>query len=128
MSNALLEALAAGTPVVATDVPGTNEIVRHEREALLVPLDDPVALAAALERLLTDEALARSLGSRGRERVAETFSLESMVDRYAALFLEVAARRGRGTFSPARFSALHGRLAWTFARGVTRSMFRRMCR
>ncbi|MCO5165515.1 MAG: glycosyltransferase [Planctomycetes bacterium] len=65
LSNVLLEALASGTPVVATDVPGTREVVTPEVEALLVPPNDPAALAAALGRVLDDPDLAAGGGPGG---------------------------------------------------------------
>jgi glycosyltransferase involved in cell wall biosynthesis len=91
MPNALLEALAAGTPSVATEVPGTLEVARHEREALLVPPGDPVALASALERLLADEALRTRLRSAGWERVAERYDVDRAAERYAATLADAAS-------------------------------------
>jgi glycosyltransferase involved in cell wall biosynthesis len=74
----LLEALAAGTPVVATAVGGVPEAARHGEEALLVPPDDPVALAAEIVRLLSDAALRQRLVAAGRLRAA-AFPLAGMV-------------------------------------------------
>jgi len=96
MSNALLEALASGTPAVATDIASNRELVRHEREGLLVPREDPVALAAAVVRLLEDRELARRLAEAGRARVASEFDMGLVADRYLDLFRELArARRPR---------------------------------
>lgn len=67
----LLEAMAAGVPIVATDIPGYRAVARHDREALLVPPDDPAALAGALARLLDDAALAERLRAAGRARAEE---------------------------------------------------------
>lgn len=95
--NALLEALAAGTPVVATAIPGVAEIARPEREALLVPADDPASLGAAIVRLLEDRALAARLAAAGKDRVASEFDLERVADRYLAVFEELdRARRASG--------------------------------
>lgn len=91
--NALLEALAAGTPTVATRVPGTDEVVGHERDALLVPRDDPAALGAAITRLLEDRALAARLATAGKDR-ARDFDFEQVARRHEALFAELAERRG----------------------------------
>ncbi len=89
LPNALLEALAAGTPTVATDIAGTRDVARHEKEALLVPPGDEAALAAAIARLLDDRALAERLALAGRER-ARAYDLEAIADAYSKLFTEVA--------------------------------------
>ena len=64
MSNAVMEAMAAGRPIVATDVGGTAELL--DGRGILVPPGDPLALADAIERLLTDPAFASRLGGRAR--------------------------------------------------------------
>jgi glycosyltransferase involved in cell wall biosynthesis len=61
-----VEAAACGTPAVAADSPGLRDSVRHEETGLLVPCDDPPALAAALARLVADPALVARLGAGGR--------------------------------------------------------------
>ncbi len=61
LSHVLLEAMAAGIPIVATDVCGNGEVIEHRRNGLLVPFGDQVALASAAAELLTDSALAQSL-------------------------------------------------------------------
>jgi rhamnosyl/mannosyltransferase len=81
----LLEANAAGRPVVGTRVGGIPAAIEDGRTGLLVPPRDPAALAGALERLLADPALAASLGARGRERAVREFSWDLQVDRYARL-------------------------------------------
>lgn len=86
LSNALLEALAAGAPAVASDIPGNRSVARHEREALLVPVDDAPALARAIERLLDDRELAARLARAGRARVEEEFTLDGVAGRYLELF------------------------------------------
>ncbi len=83
-SLALLEALRAGLPVVASAVDGIPEDVRDGEDALLVPPGDPAALAAALGRLLDDSQLRRRLGERGRQTFA---------DRFAAPVVAAALRR-----------------------------------
>ncbi len=91
--NVVLEAFASGTPVVATDIPGTRDVARHEREALLVPVGDAAALAASVVRLLEDRALAERLADAARARVLEEFDLERIADRYAELFRAIAPRK-----------------------------------
>ena len=91
---AAIEALATGTPLVATDVGGLAEIVAHEETALLVPPDDSGAIASALERLYRDSALAARLRERGRVRARE-FSRERMVAQYEALIRRLRQQRRR---------------------------------
>jgi glycosyltransferase involved in cell wall biosynthesis len=83
--NALLEALAARLPVIATDVGGAGEQVLNEMSGLLVPPADAAALSAAMVRLARDETLRRDLGERGGRHVADNFSLEKMASRFRKL-------------------------------------------
>ena len=73
MPTSLLEAMARAVPVISTDVVGVREVVLHEQTGLLVPPDDPAALADAIARLAGDPALARALGERARALVSERF-------------------------------------------------------
>ena len=77
----LLEAMAASTPVVASDLAGYRNVARAGRDALLVPPGDPIALADAVRRVLTDEVLAKELATSGDERAAE-FSMDRLAARY----------------------------------------------
>jgi glycosyltransferase involved in cell wall biosynthesis len=86
----LLEAMAAGRPVVATPVGGTPELVVDGETGLLVPPRDPEALAAALRRVLDDRELAERLGEAGLRRVSERFTLAAMTRRMLELYDEVA--------------------------------------
>jgi glycosyltransferase involved in cell wall biosynthesis len=86
----ILEAMAQGTPVVATAVGGTPEVVSAET-GLLVPPGDTEALAAALRALLADRGRARSLGEAGRRRVEAEFSAQAMAARVLELYAEAAA-------------------------------------
>ena len=85
----ILEAMAAGCPVVATNIPGNAELVEHGRYGLLVAPRDPEQLAAALIRLLSDPGLARTLGERGRQRVAREFRFTTMIQHYVSLYNQV---------------------------------------
>jgi len=87
---ALLEAMAVGKPVVATDVPGTRDVVQNERNGLLVPPGNPAALAAAIERLLNDEALRRRLGRAAMSSVRDRFRLDRMIAEMDALYQQIA--------------------------------------
>ncbi len=90
MSNTLVEAMACGVPVIATDVGGNADVVGRDDEAVLVPSGDTTALRCALERLRDDADERRRLGAAGRDRVTERFTLERMVERYTSLYEEVA--------------------------------------
>jgi glycosyltransferase involved in cell wall biosynthesis len=92
---AALEAMAAGRPIVATRVGGLAEAVVHERTGLLVPPEDPAALAAALARLLRDPALRARLAAEGPARIAEGFRADDLVEAYQSLYCEVLAEAGR---------------------------------
>ena len=73
--NVIAEAMASGVPVVATDVSGIPELVRHERTGLLAPSRDPAALADAMQRLLTDRALGVRLAREARSVLEQQFDL-----------------------------------------------------
>jgi len=83
--NASLEALAAGLPVIASDVGGASEQVIHDVTGILVPARDVAALAQAMVELAADPARRERLGQAAREHVQKHFSLERMVDDYLAL-------------------------------------------
>jgi glycosyltransferase involved in cell wall biosynthesis len=89
----LLEAMASGRPVVASDHGGPRELVVHGETGLLVPPGDDEALAEALDGLLEDPALASRLGENGRRRARERFAIESSVARFEAIYEEEAAER-----------------------------------
>jgi glycosyltransferase involved in cell wall biosynthesis len=93
MSNGLLEAMAAGRPVVATRVGGNPECVVDGESGLLVPPRDPEAMAAAIVRLLREPELARRLGQAARRRVEAEFTLPRMVQRMEDLYDGLLARR-----------------------------------
>jgi len=86
MSLAVLEAMAIGLPVVATDIPGNRGLVTHQENGLLVPTQDVESLSAAIERLLDDRQLAAQLADAARRHVQEHFSVAGMVDRHLELF------------------------------------------
>jgi len=96
LSQALLEAMALGLPVVASDAGGNPEMVRSGETGLLVRPLDPAAWAEALERLLGDGALARRLAHAGRALVRREFTLERTAERTEAVYREALARRAPG--------------------------------
>jgi len=91
-SNAIVEAMAASLPVVATDVGGNREAVRDGFSGLLVPSDDPAALASAIHQLLADPAMAKRMGVAGRDIVTSQFTTGAMMKQitgaYQALLSE----------------------------------------
>ena len=92
--NVVLEAMAAGRPVVATRVGGVPEIVEDEKTGLLVPPRDPEKLAEGIMRLLVNRREAEEMGKRGLEKVREQFTIERMVKSYEDLYLELMSRKG----------------------------------
>ena len=91
LSRVVLEAMAAGRAVIGTAVGGTPELIEDGETGLLVPRHEPAALAAAVERLLDDPALAARLGEGARRRVETRFSPAASVDRLVALYAAVRA-------------------------------------
>ena len=98
VSLALLEAMAAGLPVIATAVGGLPEVVQDGDNGLLIPPRDSAALAAALERLLTDPALVRRLGANARTLVREHYSLDRLGREIKEIYGELVEKKfgGRG--------------------------------
>jgi glycosyltransferase involved in cell wall biosynthesis len=96
---AVLEASAAGLPVVATAVGGTPEVVADEITGFLVPAGRPDALAETVGKLLEDAALRQRLGGQGRRRVEESFTFEAQSVRYQRLFADMGITR-EGTPRP----------------------------
>jgi glycosyltransferase involved in cell wall biosynthesis len=93
--NAVTEAMAAGLPVVATDVGGIPELVADGQTGRLVPPGDAAALSRALLDLLDDPARAAEFGRAARHRIEQSFSFDRMVDRFADLYLsELETRSG----------------------------------
>jgi len=86
LSLALVEAMASGLPIVATDVSGTSRLVIDGVTGRLVPPGDPKALAEAMAELLEDPASAARLAAAGRERMAASFGARDQAERLAALF------------------------------------------
>jgi glycosyltransferase involved in cell wall biosynthesis len=90
------EAMAHGRPVVASAVGGLTELVEHEVTGLLVPPQDPVALRAAIDRLLADSDLRARLGAEGRMRVARTCGWEQTIDDTLETYERALRPHGRG--------------------------------
>lgn len=95
-SNAVIEYLACGVPVVATNAGGNPEIVIHGENGFLVPVGAPSLMAEKVLFLMRNRSLAAEMGRAGRLKVLTEFSLEKMIDRHAAYYAEIA-RGGRST-------------------------------
>jgi glycosyltransferase involved in cell wall biosynthesis len=86
LSNAILEYMAAGRPIVATAVGGNVELIEDEVSGLLVPPGDPGAVARAIDRLLRDPDLGARLGTAARRRVARHNSFEAVIHRHETFY------------------------------------------
>lgn len=92
MPKVLLEACAAGRPIVTTDTPGCRDVVQGGRNGSLVPPHDAAALAAALRRLITDPALRQDMGAESRRLAESRFGIESVVRAHLEIYRELLAR------------------------------------
>ena len=90
MPNALLEAAACGLASVATSVSGSEDIIQHGLNGLLVEPEDYQGMAQALLTLLCDPLLAHEYGRAAREAIEKHYSLESIIDRYIVLYQRMA--------------------------------------
>jgi glycosyltransferase involved in cell wall biosynthesis len=99
----ILEAMAAGLPVIASQVGGIPELVEDGETGILVPRSNPGALAEALQLLLADEVLRKRLGSSGRVRADSRFGVDAFRSRHVELYTDLLAARGlAGAPSPVR--------------------------
>jgi glycosyltransferase involved in cell wall biosynthesis len=92
--KSLIEAAAAGLPIVTTDTPGCREIVLDGESGILVPPRDATALASALEELVGDPELRRRMGAKGRELVEAEFTTERVIASTLALYRDMAKPAG----------------------------------
>lgn len=94
LPNVLLEAAAAGRPIVATAAGGSNEIVIDGETGLLVPIEDRDALACALQRAIQNPDLRRQIGAAARVHVDSKFGMARYVRERGDLYEELAAAKG----------------------------------
>jgi len=92
ISNTILEAMASGLAVIATNVGGNADLVAHEVSGVIVAPADEAALADALARLAADAGLRAAMGAAGRERIERLFSLRAMVGNYHGLYERLHGR------------------------------------
>jgi glycosyltransferase involved in cell wall biosynthesis len=93
MSMVVLEAMASGKPVVATDVGDNRHIIESGVNGVVVPTKSPERMAEALNKLMNDGEVRRSLGEKARASVSENCSVSSMVSQYQRIYLEVLGSR-----------------------------------
>ncbi len=96
MGRVLVEAMAAGKPIVASNVGGIPDLVQHDINGLLVPPGDEKALAASIKQLINDPEKAKKMGQRGRE-LCNQFSVEAMVEKIDALYMELSPIKSNNT-------------------------------
>jgi len=94
LANAMLEAMAAGVPVLVTDVEGARDVVTDGETGLLVQPGDPLALATGLNKLLGDRKLRTALGHAGRLHVSKEFRWEKVVESTVSLYDRVLSEKG----------------------------------
>jgi glycosyltransferase involved in cell wall biosynthesis len=90
--NSVVEAMAAGLPVVAAGVGGLLELIDSGRDGVLVAPDDPAALAAALDALIADPSRARAIGDAAHDTIARRYSFDRMVRAFEELYRSLSLR------------------------------------
>jgi glycosyltransferase involved in cell wall biosynthesis len=88
----LVEAMAAGLPVITTDAPGCRDIIRKGKDGVMIPAQNPGALAGAMVRLTEDRDLLTNLSRKSLSR-AEDFGWDSVVNRYEALYFDLISQK-----------------------------------
>lgn len=103
-SNTILEAMATGVPVIATDIPGNRDLVRHGQTGYLYPQGDVAQLARVSFRLLSDPGKLQAFGQNSLQLARTDFSLPSMVDAYAKLYERLYAQSQANGSGVVRYS------------------------
>ena len=89
----MLKAAAAGLPVIAFNVAGSREAVRHMKTGILVPFGDVGALQTAIGALVEEPGIGKELGEAGRQRMCDEFAIETMVSDYLDVYKEILNER-----------------------------------
>jgi len=89
MSNALIEAMAAGKAIVTSDIPEIREVMEDQKTGILISTRNPLLITKAINLLLSGNGLSKTLGSKARERAIAAFSLESAVSRMSSFLADV---------------------------------------
>ena len=89
LPNVVMEAMAAGVPVVCSDIPGNRELVEHGTTGFLVPVGDRAGFARYAHKVFDDSELQARLGNAGKARILADFSVDAMVEAHAALYREL---------------------------------------
>jgi glycosyltransferase involved in cell wall biosynthesis len=92
LPKVLIEAAACGRAVITTDVPGCRDAIEPNVTGLLVPARDAVALADAIERLVTDPSMRMAMGKAGRQRAEQLFDIRSVISKHLEIYAELAGR------------------------------------
>lgn len=86
MSNAIMEAMAAGLPIITTDIPENKELIEDKITGILVPAKNSVALAQAIEKLISNSKERETLGESAKEKMKESFNIDIIISKLCQLF------------------------------------------